>query len=377
MAASQLQDDFHYPPHALRLGARELLLAGGLFVLFGFLAPGLWTGRESFEPAADYRVPYELSNDYWLYERHLREAAKDETAVLLLGDSVIWGEYVTREGTLSHFLNEEAAGNQHFVNAGLNGLFPLALEGLVEDFTHPVRRRKVILHANLLWMTSAEADLSSTKEQAFNHEPLVPQFSPPIPCYRAPFEKRISYLANRNVSLFAFSKHLQDAYFDQLSIPDWTMEREHAWQAPARHLLAGPLPEEPHEDPDRGETSSRHKSWSDGTRSPQSFPWVSPDESLQLAAFKRLTTLLLHRDNELLIIVGPLNEHMIAEGSLSAYRELRSDLVNWLQERGILHYLPRILPSEHYGDASHPLTDGYRQLAREIFPLPSFQKWLE
>ncbi|MEO8347622.1 MAG: hypothetical protein ABI610_01825, partial [Acidobacteriota bacterium] len=38
---------------------------------------------------------------------------------------------VRPDGTLPHFLNEQSGLPGKFVNAGVNGLFPLALEGLV------------------------------------------------------------------------------------------------------------------------------------------------------------------------------------------------------------------------------------------------------
>ena len=59
---------------------------------------------EHFETDADYRMPYSLSRDYWLYERRLERV--EPSRIVLLGDSVIWGEYVLPDGTLSHFLNE-------------------------------------------------------------------------------------------------------------------------------------------------------------------------------------------------------------------------------------------------------------------------------
>lgn len=370
-------DDFHYSPHALRLSGRELLVVALLFLLFALLTPWLWKKSETFERSADYRIPYELSNDYWLYQRHLEEAAGNEHSIFVVGDSVVWGEYVTPDGTLSHFLNEEAGGQHHFVNAGLNGLFPLALEGLLADFSAPLAERRIVLHANLLWMTSPQADLSTTKEQAFNHQSLVPQFSPEIPCYRAVFDRRLGHLANRKVSLFAWSKHLQIAYFDQLSIPEWTLEVEHAHKLPPLHLLQSELPAAPAHDPERGTESQRHKPWSDGSRNTQTFPWVSPEDSLQLAAFKRLAVHLRKRGNELIVLLGPLNDHIIAAESLPAFAELRRDLQQWLEEQHIPSYTPATLPSELYGDASHPLTDGYRQLAHELYQLPGFQSWLE
>src|SRR2546426_96721 len=82
------------------------------------------------------------------------------------------------EGTLSHFLNEQFGQTGKFINAGVNGLFPLALEGLINYYGTPLQHRKVIVHCNVLWMSSPKADLSSDKEEQFNHAHLVPQFFP-------------------------------------------------------------------------------------------------------------------------------------------------------------------------------------------------------
>ena len=59
---------------------------------------------ESFEPVPHYRVPYELSKDYWLYERWLDQLPPD--AISVVGDSVVWGEYTAHDGTLSRFLGD-------------------------------------------------------------------------------------------------------------------------------------------------------------------------------------------------------------------------------------------------------------------------------
>ncbi|MCX6904901.1 MAG: hypothetical protein NTW03_15765, partial [Verrucomicrobia bacterium] len=112
------------------------------------------------------RPRYELSKDYSLYGRWLRQVT-DRNHVIVIGDSVVWGEYVLPDGTWPHFLNREAGAQDRFINAGVNGLFPLALEGLVRYYGQSVRRQKVILHCNLLWMSSPKADLSTTKEESF------------------------------------------------------------------------------------------------------------------------------------------------------------------------------------------------------------------
>ena len=148
------------------------------------------------------------------------------TNIVVLGDSVVWGEYVLPDGTLSHFLNQEAGATNRFVNAGVNGLFPLALEGLVRYYGRPLRHQKVILHCNVLWMTSPKADLSTDKEEPFNHAALVPQFFPRIPCYRADANERLSAIVERNVPFLEWVSHLQNAYFGQKSIPKWTLAED-------------------------------------------------------------------------------------------------------------------------------------------------------
>ena len=113
----------------VRLNARLWAWVIGIVFVLVTLTPALWKQVERFDTGPDYRIPYVLSKDYWLYQRRLQPLAA--TNILVLGDSVVWGEYVLPEGTWSHFLNQESGATNRFVNAGVNGLFPIALEGLV------------------------------------------------------------------------------------------------------------------------------------------------------------------------------------------------------------------------------------------------------
>ena len=119
---------------------------------------------------------------------------------------MIWGEYVRPDGTLSHFLSEQSGQPGKFVNAGVNGLFPLAFEGLIRDYGEPLRHRKVILHCNVLWMSSPKADLHTEKEERFNHADLVPQFSPRIPCYKADLNRRLCRCRRAPLHLLAMGE---------------------------------------------------------------------------------------------------------------------------------------------------------------------------
>src|SRR5207244_6109912 len=77
--------------NAVCLTLKQWLIVGILAMLMILFVPGLWRRLEKFEPGPDYRIPYELSADYWLYDRNARLAA-GRYPVLLVGDSVIWGE---------------------------------------------------------------------------------------------------------------------------------------------------------------------------------------------------------------------------------------------------------------------------------------------
>ena len=349
-------------------------------VLLG-LAPSLWFQAEGLDSSNDYRIPYEVSKDYALYEQHLKVSASDSNAVFLVGDSVVWGEYVRKEGTLSHFLGERDVAHT-YVNAGINGLFPLALEGLVTYYGQVMSGRKVLLHCNLLWMSSPEADLSTDKEQVFNHVELVPQFRIDIPCYRADVTERTARVVQRWVPYLRWVRHLQVAHFDARSIPEWTLRDDGKYPPSYPNAYKNPwwqlemrAPQEPDTDRQRRLESERHRPWSESGRGPQSFAWVPMEQSLQWAAFQRLTKVLVARGNQVLVVVGPFNEHMISPDNRDRYQTSKRVVEAWLQEQNIAAISPEALPSGLYGDASHPLTDGYRLLAERLFATPGFQKW--
>src|SRR5207248_1485091 len=92
--------------------------------------------------------------------------------------------------------------------------------------------------------------------------------------------------------------------------------------------------------------------------------------------FQRVTRLLRDRGNDVLVVIGPFNEHMIAQGQRPQYRALRDGAAAWLAQERVPVIVPDALPSELYADASHPLTDGYDLLAKRLLADPAFQQWL-
>ena len=264
-----------------------------------------------------------------------------------------------------------------------NGLFPLALEGLVRCYGRPLRHQKVILHCNVLWMTSPKADLSMDKEESFNHASLVPQFSPRIPCYRADASERLNAIVERNVPFFEWVSHLQNAYFGQQSIPKWTLAEAGGDPPLYPNVYRNPLsqislivPSEPADDPQRGPLSSRHKPWSTNSAGTTQFEWVALDQSLQWHAFQRVIEVLRARDNEVFVVLGPFNEHLMAAENRPSYRKIRDGIAEWLARNQIPHLVPEPLPSVLYADASHPLTEGYQLLAKRLYGDTIFQKWI-
>jgi hypothetical protein len=367
--------------HEVRLTLRQWLAALLTVTLIAVALPRVWKRVERFDIGDDYRIPYALSNDYWLYAWYLQKTSAAKP-IAVLGDSVVWGEYVKADGTLPHFLNAEAAKPGRFVNAGVNGLYPLALEGLVRDYGKSLRDRKVIVVCNLLWLTSPKADLQAECDETINHAPLIPQFRPRVPSYQADAATRLGAVIARHVSLMGWVSHLQSVYFNQQSVTQWTLaeDPDHPRSYPnaCRNPLAQVMcvvPSYRADDLERGEGSTRHKPWSSEGPRKTAFEWVPLNCSLQWAAFRRTVELLRHRGNDVLVIVAPFNVHLIADPSLDAYKSIHSGIAAWLNDNRIPCVHPDTLPSDLYADASHPLTAGYAILARQICQEESLKKW--
>ncbi len=221
--------------NGLRLTGRQWLGVGMFAVLLIGLAPVVWKRVEPFTLEPDYRMPHDLGNDYWLYERYA-ELAAGRYDTVLLGDSVIWGEYVTRQQTLSHYLNQRA-GAERCANLGLDGAHPLALGGLIEHYAGSISGKHVLLQCNPLWLSSPRADLQDTKATDFNHPRLVPQFVPRIPSYQEEISPRLGIVVEQHMPFSGWTNHLQQSYYDRSAIPDWTLE--HPYDNPLTPLTRG------------------------------------------------------------------------------------------------------------------------------------------
>lgn len=345
--------------HYVRLSGRQwLVVAAALLVLVG-LGPLVWERIEGFNPTGDYRVPYELSNDYWLYNRYCHRVC-EQGKVLVVGDSVVWGHYVEPDQTLSHYLNEFSRGDR-FVNLGADGTHPAALLGLLKHYGSDIRGRTVLLHLNPLWMSSSKHDLETTKEFRFNHPELVPQFTPRIPCYKAPLSARIRIAMRREMPFANWVSHMRAAYFQNLDLAAWTIEHPYGCPvtAMARKL---PEPRAPKRPPQAQKEPRK-----------QDMAWVDLESSLQWQFFRRAVQLLQERGNTVFVLVGPFNEHMLTDQNKVVYGRLKQGIEAWMQKNSIPYLIPAALPPECYVDASHPPAEGYALLAKTLAESPSFK----
>ena len=164
--------------------------------------------------------------------------------------------------------------------------------------------------------------------------------------------------------LGTWTTHLQQAYYDRVDIPGWTLE--HPYDNPLAPLTRGHPP---------SENSRRHvmQPWFKSGITRQDYAWIDLDTSLQWRAFRDVVELLRQRGNRVFVLVGPFNEHVLTPASLERYHRVKATIAAWLREKRIPHLVPPPLPSEQYGDASHPLAEGYKELAGQLANDPFFQ----
>jgi hypothetical protein len=346
--------------NSIRLTAREWLFMALFAAALIVFAPSLWQALEPFPLEADYRIPHDLSNDYWLYERFAGLAA-EHGDTLVVGDSVVWGEYVTREQTLSHYLSA-LGGMERYANLGLDGAHPLALGGLVEHYTSRFAGKSVVLECNPLWLSRPKADLQDD-QAVVNHDRLVPQFVLRIPAYKEEVSRRLGVLVEQRLPFSKWTNHLQQAYYGT-DLPSWTLE--HPYDNPLAPLARGLPP---------SDNGLRHlpQPWFKSGITPQDFPWVDLESSLQWRAFQRVVATLQQRGNRVFVVVGPFNEHLLTPASRARYQGVKATIAAWLQANQVAHVMPLPLPSAEYGDASHPLAAGYERLARQLLDNPAFR----
>jgi hypothetical protein len=349
----------NFSSNSIRLSGREWIAVAMLIMAVVFFWPAIWQHLEQFQPEKNYRLPYTLSSDYWLYERYAQVISEGErtmedrkidphpSSIVLIGDSVIWGHYVSRDNTLSAKLND-ISGNDRFMNFGLDGVHPAAMDGLLRYYAKDITGRKIILHLNPLWFSSPKHDLQTDKEFTFNHPQLVPQFRPAIACYNASLSSRLSAVLRRYIPILNWREHI-NLIFDISNLQ--LQKTEPNIQLP-------------------NQTNNERRASAGGEQ------WVELQTSVQWRFFLRTIAMLKQRNNKIFVVVGPYNEHRLDGESLTAYEKLKSDIESWLTQNKIDCYFPPALPAELYIDASHPSAEGYAVFAQRLIENDSLKKYL-
>lgn len=101
--------------------------------------------------------------------------------------------------------------------------------------------------------------------------------------------------------------------------------------------------------------------------------WVDLESSLQWRFFQGAVQLLQERGNKVFVLVGPFNEHMLADQNKAIYSRLKDGIERWMQVNHVPYLIPAALPPECYVDASHPPAEGYALLAKMLMESPSFK----
>ncbi len=350
-----------FSSNVVRLSLSQWFISAVVLVFLFIAIPIVWDQFEPLPVEGDSRAAYALSQDYWHYSRYAARQMRKSGAIAVMGDSVVWGEYVEPNGTLSHYLNEQLS-TEHFVNLGINGSHPMALSGLVEFYSRAVRNSHVLLQYNPLWMSSARHDLQISKEFSFNHPRLVPQFAVKIPCYRASLSEKIGAVMDRTIEFRSWSRHIGITCFDNKDFPTWSLENAYANPFVISRDASG----EKRHDP---------VSWQIRGMRKQKMDWVDFETSLQWAAFERTLKILQERGNRVFVLVGPFNEHCLEQGSKEQYQALKQNIGRWLQKEHVAHLVAEPVPSDLYADSSHPLAQGYQMLAQEVTASDPFKRW--
>jgi len=364
---------FQRSSNAVQLGWREWAVVALMGLALLYLFPQAWPARRTadragwghFDPPPDYRLPCEMSEDYWLFTQWLRYSCRRYPAVVL-GDSVVWGQYTRKEGTLPHYLNE-LAGQDLFANLGIDGLHPAAMAGLVRYFGCHLRNKAVLVHLNPLWMSSERRDLQAPEEFRFNHPRLLPQLFPNLACYNPSLTEIVGVMAERYVPFFRWKNHLKTAYLGGMSLQEWTLENPYKNPLSARNWPEAPRDEGPRSEP---------IPWRARGITPENFPWVEVEDSFQWKSFESVLAILKSRKNDVFVMLGPFNAYVLTPESRTRYQAVKQEMERRLEEKAVPFHSASLLPSEHYADASHPLAEGYREVAEELFRAPAFRAWI-
>lgn len=341
---------------------RHIITAFTLVLLAAAVIPYALPFTDNSVFIGNYRIPYSMGDDYYLYSRYSGHVESGNT-IPVIGDSVIWGHYTGRDQTLTAHLNVISKDKKtRFSNLGLDGIHPAAMSGLIDHYMAGFKNRKIIAGVNLLWMSSPRHDLSGPANSEINHKQLLPQVTRAIPSYQPAFEERISALVTRSVPVFSWIDHIRMSRFAGKNFYAWTMENPHK----------SILEYFSHKD----EEYRLPEGTDPGRMQEQNIEWIPPDRSLQWKFMVKALVSLKNDGNEVAAVITPFNTYMMTEESRKKYFSILSEMEWILRENGILPVVPLILEKKYFADSSHPTSEGYRLIAEDIMKNREFSEFI-
>jgi len=335
----------------------------GLFAILITLSVILpWTVpmTDNIDFSDNYRIPYRLGEDYFLYQKYVEQIKKDDS-VLFLGDSVIWGHYVDNNNTIPAILNRSLGGDK-FYNCGIDGIHPVALQGLISHYGSSIKNKKVIVGINLLWMSSPRHDLTGKQNDEINHKSLLSQFSEEIPAYSATVEEKVSRIMSRAIPLFGWINHVKHNRFADESFYRWTIKHPGALPADFFSMRKNEKYVVP-------ETLQ-------GNSVKQNIKWISLDNSYQWKKIKEILKDLKSRKNRVMALITPYNRESMTAESLKTYTNNVNKIKDYLKEKSIPFSAPEITESSLFSDASHTSRKGYERVVEKLLKDKSFTDFI-
>ncbi|MHC4527083.1 MAG: hypothetical protein ACYS29_04325 [Planctomycetota bacterium] len=352
--------------NTVRLSPAEWVVTIVILAIVLSAWPRIWRSLEESDTPTNFRLAHDYRDDYWLFSRWAGKASQ-EYPVLFLGDSVIWGMYVGDKETLPAQING-LLGKETVANLAIDGLHNLAMHGLIKHHGSAITDRKVILHFNPLWLSSKRRDLSGDKELPIHHPRLLPQWLPRIRSYQETFEAKVGITAERYLPHVRLVNHLRLCHFENVRFSRWVVDNPHKNPFSEVSLRINAASKKDVGDP---------RDWRQRDIGVQDWRWVSLTESLQWKYFAKTVKLLQRRNNEVFVVAGPINPHMLTPESLRRYRRLQSGVTAWLEQHNVSHFTVPDMPSDFYADASHPTGQGYSVIAKQMSADDKFLNWIE
>ncbi|MHB9029458.1 MAG: hypothetical protein ACYC9O_11880 [Candidatus Latescibacterota bacterium] len=357
--------------NAFLLTGKEWLITIGVFLVLTFGVYTSWYHLERIPVEPDFRSTCwdARMSDYYNYSQWARYA-REHYKILLIGDSVIWGQEVDNNQTISHYLNEQL-GEEKVANLGIDGLTCAALDGIVTHYGRNLHDTNMIVEINPLWMSSPTRDLRG--EWKFHHPRLVPQFNKRITYYKDTNE-RLGYAIEHILRIPPFVRHLMVNYFDNKSVANWLLEFPYRNPLTAINFQGAPMMKE---------KQGRGTSWESRIKNKEKWkpvddPFLEPDESLQFQHFLAALEKLQKRNVNVFVLLGPFNTWNLTPEAKERFFAMMDKVGKKLDDRGIPWFdsTRDLIPSEEYGDNCHALAGGHSVLAAAMAQDAKFREWL-